>query len=311
MLTCILCDSSKIARLEVLNNDDIALLYAKRAGIDVRHFFDQKHTALYSCNDCNLIFFSPIVVGNSSFYDQLQSYNDYYLKDKAEYTEAAKFITSEMNILEIGCGEGAFMSYINAKSYTGLEYSDKAIEFARNRNLNIIKESVEEHSASYYQNYDAVCCFQVLEHVPDPKSFITASVNCLKPDGLFIIAVPAQDSFIKEAVNFYLNMPPHHVSKWTDSAFRFLPKKFQVKLEMIYHEPLNKVHVLFYLKTKINYGLRRFLGIKFSSIDKKRISKLIYVLSVGISFIFKPFWSPKKIVGQSVLIIYRKTIKSL
>jgi hypothetical protein len=35
-----------------------------------------------------------------------------------------------------------------------------------------------------------------------------------------------------------LNMPPHHINKWTETSLKYLPKIFPLKLDMFLYEPL-------------------------------------------------------------------------
>lgn len=305
-LKCILCESSNITISEILNTNDISNLYKKRADVEVKKYFSSAQISVCSCNLCGLKFYNPLSVGDGQFYDELQKYDGYYLKEKAEFKEAAKYITSGDNVLEIGCGEGLFTNYISYKSYSGLEFSTEAIKTARQRGLYVINQDLTGHA---YQNpgaYDVVCYFQVLEHVENPKKFIADSLTCLKEGGLLIFAVPSEDSFIQNAINFYLNMPPHHTSKWPDKTFNYLTTLYHLELLSIYHEPLNDIHNSFYSKTKVNTSLRNFFGLKFRSIDTRLLSKLIYIISLGISYLSSLSGKPRKKIGQSVMVVYRK-----
>src|SRR5262249_15961186 len=62
---------------------------------------------------------------------------------------------------------------------------------------------------------------QVLEHVTDPIEFLRAMARCTRSGGLVIISVPAEDGALGASVNYTLNLPPHHLTHWTDSALTF------------------------------------------------------------------------------------------
>lgn len=306
-MQCILCGGKNISTIENINTHDLARLYQTRAGVDVKKFFSTESFSLLFCDDCHLKFYSPPITGNSKFYDELQEYNNYYVETKAEYIEAAKYIAATDDILEIGCGDGSFRNFINCHTYTGLEFSDKAIKKANAKGLHVLKQSIEDFASFNKEKFDIVCCFQVLEHVEDPGNFIKQSIACIKKGGKFIIAVPGEDSFINKAINFYLNMPPHHVSRWTDEPLKNIAILHNLRLSALIHEPLQSFHKLFYLKTVITNRLFKFLGHPEKSIDTSFSSKLLYGFATLLAYLLSPFFTKfQNIRGQSVIVVYTK-----
>lgn len=300
---CILCKSIDTSVIESIDSAQLTILYKKRANVDVKRFFPEPSITYHQCNNCHLKFFSPQAIGDGKFYDDLQHYNDYYPKEKPEFIEGAKHVSPTETVLEIGCGEGQFTDYIKYKSYTGLEFSDKAIATASKKGLKVLKEGIEVHAIQHANAYDVVCFFQVLEHVEHPGAFMEAALSCLKPGGKLIIAVPSEDSFIHDAVNFYLNMPPHHASRWTDGALLKLAALYDLKVVTLFHEPLHPIHRSFYIKTKIYKKLSSALGMKFKSINTKPGNTILYGIAAVLSKISP---APKHKTGQSVMAIYQK-----
>jgi SAM-dependent methyltransferase len=116
--------------------------------------------------------------------------------------------------------------------------NDEAIRRAQAAGLNVFKQSIEEHATIAPGKYDVVCSFQVLEHVPEPRGFVHACVQALRPGGKLIIAVPAEDSFLGVASDAHLNMPPHHALRWTDRALRNLALREGLSIVELWHEPV-------------------------------------------------------------------------
>ncbi|HYF31094.1 MAG TPA: class I SAM-dependent methyltransferase [Chitinophagaceae bacterium] len=305
---CILCNSMNTVISAQIDTRELASLYHERAGTDARRFFNAAVICLYVCNDCGLKFYWPQAIGDGKFYDELQQYSGYYLQEKPEFREAAKFISSADNVLEIGCGEGLFANSIQYNSYTGLEFSEDAIRKAKQQGLNVLNESLQQHASTHEAQYDVVCYFQVLEHVSHPGSFIRDSLKCLKQGGKLLIAVPSEDSFIKDVVNFYLNMPPHHASRWTDRTLTKIAELYNLELMQLYHEPLHAIHKQFYLKTKLNKQLSALVGKKYKAVDTGVFNKLIYGTATLSSFALKGLIDSKNIIGQSVLGVYKKKL---
>jgi SAM-dependent methyltransferase len=242
-------------------------LYKKRAKVEVSHFFKQEKIDLCECVDCGLLFYNLIILRDGKFYEDLQSYEGYYLEEKSDYLESCKYISENDDVLEVGCGAGFLLNFIKPKSYTGLEFNDKAIQIAQSKGLNVKKEFLHEHALQNEEKYDIVCFFQALEHVESPREFLQDALKCLKKGGKMILAVPAEDSFIAQQVNFYLNMPPHHVSRWKDKTLAKISEIFNIKLFSLIHEPLLNIHYEFYYKVKNFEMLRKIFGIPFRSLD--------------------------------------------
>lgn len=305
---CILCNSSHIILIDCIKSVDLVKLFKNRAKVDVERLFVEKPVInYYSCSNCKLKFYLPQVIGDGTFYDALQNYNGYYLEDKSEFYEAAKWINSNHDVLEIGCGTGNFVNFINCKSFTGLEFSEKSIQIARSKNINVVNELLEEHVNTNKNKYDVVCYFQVLEHVKDPRQFIKDSIGCLKEGGKLIIAVPNDDSFIKGAVNGYLNMPPHHASRWSEHTLKNIASLFGISFITLSHEPLHKRHKAFYAKTKVYHVLNRFFGVKYRIVDRRIKNNFLYIAATLLSYLLRPLIiRGNEIKGQSMTAVFSK-----
>jgi len=211
------------------------------------------------CSRCGLGFFDPMVAGDARLYHELQNIPWYYQEVKPEFDFAAKHIQPGDEVLEIGCGSGAFAKCLpSGSAYVGLEFNEMAVEKARAKGLNVRIESIEDHAKSHAGQYGIVCSFQVLEHVPNPRDFLRAARACLKPGGRLIIAVPSEESFLATATNSLFNMPPHHVTRWKDRTLEFAASMASCDLREIWHEPLAVFHREWYERVLI-YRMCRIL----------------------------------------------------
>jgi SAM-dependent methyltransferase len=305
-INCPLCNSSRTKTIESIDTATLQRLYKTRAGVAVGRFFNTESVEEVECDECGLKFYWPQVVGDGEFYDSLQKLDGYYLAEKDEFFRAAQSIKPTDNVLEIGCGEGIFGSMIQCRSFTGLEFSDDAIEKAKRKGLKVLKQSIQEHAQHHHEEYDVVCYFQVLEHIKDPGGFIRQSLLCLKRGGKLLIAVPSEDSFINQVSNFYLNMPPHHASKWRDQTLKKIADLNNLSVEYIYHEPLNKAHRKFYLSTIAYKRLNNLFNREQKVVDSRFSSTALHAASVLFSFVASALFQGKSIRGQSVLIQFAK-----
>jgi len=254
---CPACQANDTKAVDSVDREDLIRSY-RRKGIDVSAYLHGDSVTLCHCNHCELGFFDPACVGDGFFYEQLQTQDWYYQDDKPEYAHAAKLIHQDSLVLEVGCGKGAFRRWLpQSIRYTGLEFNDEAVQKAHAAGLDVRKQPVEEHAAAS-PRYDVVCAFQVLEHVEHPKQFFHACVQALKPGGILMIAVPAQDSFLAIAPNSPLNMPPHHVTRWTDHALTYLAYSEGFQKADIWHEPVADFHKDWHATTLAYHALTRF-----------------------------------------------------
>jgi SAM-dependent methyltransferase len=252
---CPACSASAIETVEIVDTEKLIRSYGHK-GVDVRSYLGgSQDIRLYRCANCDLGFFHPSCAGDAAFYEQLQTQDWYYQDEKPEYLLAKGMIPEGSSVLEVGCGKGAFRSWLpDSVTYTGLEFNDGAVRKAQASGINVLKQPVELH-VDTGSRYDVVCSFQVLEHVESPIAFFRACAQALKPNGKLIIAVPAQDSFLAVAANSPLNMPPHHLTRWTDRALTNLARNEGFREAAIWHEPVASFHKDWHATTLAFYSL--------------------------------------------------------
>ncbi|TYQ25776.1 class I SAM-dependent methyltransferase [Pseudanabaena sp. UWO310] len=303
-----LTKSSNVSLVEIIKTVDLVKIY-KQFQFDITEELQGiQEIGLYHCDESDLYFFYPSICGSEKFYDHMQSFDWYYLDDKNEYEYASKFIRESDSVLEIGCGKGAFASKMSAKKYIGLEFSRKASKTATALGITVLNQSIQVHESNHSEEYDVVCSFQVLEHVSNIDSFIKSSLRCLKPNGLLIFSVPSFDSFSRYTTNFSLDMPPHHVTRWTDKALSSLVKYFDIELLEILHEPLQLAHRQMYIQAILRRSLTDSFKQKVKNIDFTWNNSIVSFIGKGLNKILAqglsdPIFSPR---GISVLAVYRK-----
>lgn len=253
---CPLCGSQRLSVWGRLAARDLERIYRRAFGLAIdpltaRH----DEIRLLRCADCDLGHFTPAIAGDVRFYEALESFEWYYTESKPEFDFASKFVLEADDVLEIGCGAGHFARKIRCRSYLGLELTSLAAQRARAGGLRVLEESVEAHAAAHPGSYDVVCAFQVLEHVPQTASFLRAALHCLRPGGKLIVSVPSADGYVGRAKNNCLNLPPHHVTWWSDDALKSLGRVLDLEMTRLEHEPLADQHLEAYAHTLISSAI--------------------------------------------------------
>jgi len=267
-IDCPACQHKEFDQIDSVDARALAKGYRlPHLGIDISKFLpsDLDCIDLLECRACGLRWYWPMIPGDARFYAQLQRIELYYQTDKPEHTYAAAQVTEGQTVLEVGCGAGAFAARLPASViYRGLEFNDAAVHSALALGLDVVHQSVEQEAATRPANFDVVCHFQVLEHVPDVVGFMKACVTALRPGGKLIVTVPAEDSFLRIAGAAWLNMPPHHVTRWTDRALTNLLASLGVETQSVWHEPVAPFHAEWYSAVLAAHAVRRMLGGRLS-----------------------------------------------
>jgi len=101
---------------------------------------------------------------------------------------------SGIRVLEVGCGQGRLLSQLlgtfPAIHFFGIDLSAEALALANAEGLNVRQGGLENLSG---ERFDIIIAFGVLEHVPNPRTFLTQVRELLSEQGEAIIGQPMQD----------------------------------------------------------------------------------------------------------------------
>ncbi len=116
--------------------------------------------------------------------------NGYYQNQRSEIYEMVPLPVSR--VLEVGCAAGGFrLNFPDDVEYWGVEPVRDAAEQARQKNMKVLcgiyDEVCDQVPTSYF---DVVVCNDVIEHVPDPESFLVSLKSKMVPNGVLIGSVP-------------------------------------------------------------------------------------------------------------------------
>lgn len=117
-------------------------------------------------------------------------------------------------ILDIGCSSGAFLSTMDKGKWElyGTELSRETAELAR-KNTGATIFTGEASEAPYpADSFDVITSFDLLEHVYDPRPFLSRVLEWLKPGGIYCLNLPNIDSWESRLFGSYwygLEMPRH------------------------------------------------------------------------------------------------------
>lgn len=100
-------------------------------------------------------------------------------------------------IAEIGCGAGSFLDHITgmAKRIIAVEPTELYHNSLRQRGYEVYSYAAD--AVKYHpEGIDVVVTFQVIEHVLNPRIFLTEIAALLKPGGTLIVATPNREDVL-------------------------------------------------------------------------------------------------------------------
>lgn len=131
-------------------------------------------------------------------------------------------------ILDIGCGDGAFLKEAERLGYEayGIDLDRKSVEAARNaRKLENVYGMTLDEFADFSRKrslrFQLATFFEVLEHQDEPREFLAKVMSLLEPGGFIAGSVPNRDRLIIHRETF--DYPPNHFTWWSQPTLgRFL-----------------------------------------------------------------------------------------
>lgn len=280
------------------SSTELISIWSKQHGIDISNQFEfEQELSLFCDNESGLCIFEPeSCAGNEAFYGDLQAFDWYYEAEKWEYGVAATAIAPGRSVLEVGCGTGDFLRILKARDVEaeGIDMNPAAIMKVTQDGMSGRCIGLEKFASNAASRYDAVVALQVIEHLSDPVGCLLKCIQLLKDEGTLIVAVPNHDSFIRHCENRALDLPPHHMSRWTAKAFRKFAALHNLNVEFLKAEPLQSKHIDW------------FVDVMFQRMRKHRLLRLFskrpiifavrLLMRLGGRYLFK---------GHTILCVFR------
>ncbi|MFQ3550180.1 MAG: class I SAM-dependent methyltransferase, partial [Armatimonadota bacterium] len=138
-------------------------------------------------------------------------------------------------ILDIGCGDGAFVEYmakIGADCYA-VEPDERTRELVSNyEGINKVWQDIKDVDES---GFDVITMFEVIEHLTDPINNLKICNKLLKDNGSLIIKTPNFNAFERKLLGpDWISLEiPRHLQFYSESTLKKILNKSGFEIERI------------------------------------------------------------------------------
>jgi SAM-dependent methyltransferase len=219
-----------------------------------------------------------------------RKYYERYFNIKSLYLFETRYLRKEKKtgkLLDIGCGVGNFL--IHAEKYYeayGVDISPFAVGYAKRKLKRAALVVASANNLPFYDNtFDVVTCFDVLEHIKDPKEALKEIYRVLKLRSLLLIRVPNIDSIGREIKkrNWYGFRDKTHISLLCNERWIKLVEEAGFTIVEVFNDGLwdtpyiNKIPKIFQdVLIKIPSILLFQCGVRFP----KRLGENLYIIAI-------------------------------
>lgn len=281
---CLLCDASRL-----------------------RFMFPREEDSLWQCESCSGIFAWPQIAQKDLefYYDEITDVN-YLLKYEQESYLRAKRILNYLDkknlagkILDVGCGCGFFLKMCQeqGKQAEGIEISKKAIELSKKFGDFIIYNEEITDCLKSLSTYSIISAQHILEHMKNPREFLSLLRNKLDQSGVLVIAIPNFDSWIQRwsGLQWVCLRERGHLFHFSPSAIEKLLSNVGFRLLDLQTPQWNCLDLVWawrhrnekYNFDKNNTDSEKYKSIKQSSFIRKNLSPLFKPLGWFVEYVHK------------------------
>jgi SAM-dependent methyltransferase len=122
-----------------------------------------------------------------------EAYRRLVLRDHVNFVERAlRDSPASGPLLDVGCGGGLFLGMMRERGFRvlGLDFSREAAAIAWHRHRAPAVCAMLEHAPFRAGSVAGLTMFHVLEHLYDPRAYLSAAHSLLAPDGRLVVQVP-------------------------------------------------------------------------------------------------------------------------
>ncbi len=211
---------------------------------DLRRLFGEDRVQVRNCDGCGFWFADPFVAGTAEIYNLITAGSELYPSERFEFGVTIESLgPRRLSLLEIGAGDGAFLRAALRTGTAGrafaTEYDAGALSALRAiPGVRAEQRSPQQLAAETDERFDAICMFQVLEHLDSLDQVFGALRRLTATGGELFISVPNHASVTtQEELTGFWEMPPNHIGRWTGAAIESVAARHGFHVREHRYEP--------------------------------------------------------------------------
>ena len=259
-------DSNTIRRYQQLVDQDTKKLFSDKKNFKninykswgckkVKKLFKKKNFTYFQCLHTKTIFANPRLKPQllERFYSDTESsrywLNNFFLpklnvrinkiiRPNVNFFSSNFKKYNKKKILDIGAGLGIFLLELKKKwpkaNLFAVEPSKLMANRCRSNNIRVF-ESTLERTNFKKEKFGVITCFEIFEHLYDPKFFLKKIYKLLKKNGIFYFTTLNGMGFDIQILgkNSHQIYPPHHINFFNPTSLEILLKKIGFKILLI------------------------------------------------------------------------------
>lgn len=127
-----------------------------------------------------------------------------------------------VTILDVGCAFGWFLGMCDQRGWQtwGMDISEFALAHASDHTRAVLHVQDVQEGIPFESRFDAVTCFEVVEHLVDPRIALAHIHDALRLNGLFVLTTPNPRSYFYRRIFTRWQDPDEtHISIKTPSVW--------------------------------------------------------------------------------------------
>jgi len=259
---CPVCGGSDTEVLFSISDRDAALNLLNGIPLDgrleelerqVRRVWGVSKADFVWCRNCSFSFAVPFVQGDAEFYAAAYATDTYppwrwELEVSRDVLLSLAKAAPGIRILEVGAGNGTFAErlvpdLVPVESYVCTEFSPAGRRRLAGLGLRCLAVDLRDPGFGRESHFDAICMFQVLEHLDAPDATFEALSRLAAPAAHLLISVPNwKQRALLDSCGIHMDAPPTHVARWTSAALSKVAGRHGFSLKEERTEPQPAAH---------------------------------------------------------------------